>query len=93
MELEYDEAKRLEVLDERQLDFRDARVVFAGFHLTRADDRENYGEKRFITLGECNNIVVKVVWTKRNDKRRIITMWKARHGEREGYYRHRDASG
>lgn len=89
MRITYDEKKRLEVLDSRGLDFEHAAEVFDQFHLTRRDDR-NYNEDRFQTVGEMNGQVVLVVWALRNDDRRIITMWKLNHAERQRYYRYRD---
>jgi uncharacterized DUF497 family protein len=47
----FDQAKRDKTLKARGLDFRRAREVFATTHLTRADDRHEYGEPRFITAG------------------------------------------
>ena len=92
MRVTFDENKRLEVLNSRGLDFKDAAELFDKFHLTRQDDRE-YEEDRFVTVGEMKDQVVLVVWTPRDEGRRIITMWKANHGEREKYYRYRDESG
>jgi uncharacterized protein len=92
MRITYDENKRLEVLNSRDLDFEDAAEIFDKFHLTKRDDRD-YNEDRFLTVGEMKGRVVLVVWTLRDEDRRIITMWKANHGERERYYRRRDESG
>lgn len=92
MRIEFDEKKRREVLAERGLDLSEAADVFDKFHLTRRDDRD-YTEERFQTVGELNGQVVLVVWTLRDESRRIITMWKLDHGESERYYRRRDESG
>lgn len=92
MRITYDENKRLEVLNARGLDFKGAAEVFDKYHLTRRDDRD-YNEDRFVTVGEMKDQVILVVWTLRDESRRIITMWKANHGERERYYRYRDESG
>ena len=89
MQITYDENKRLEVLAKRNLDFRDAIAAFESFHLTRRDDRD-YEEDRFISLGEVKGEVVLIVWTMRDDSRRIITMWKASYEEREKFYHQRD---
>ncbi|MGC6329889.1 BrnT family toxin [Rhizorhabdus sp. FW153] len=92
MRISYDEEKRLKVLNDRQIDFDDAAELFKAFHLTRRDDRP-YDEERYISIGEIRGQVILVVWTPREDSRRIITMWKADHGEREKFYRRRDRSG
>jgi uncharacterized protein (DUF4415 family) len=47
-------AKREKIVAERALDFRRAAEVFAGIHLTRADERRIYGEQRFIRPGGLN---------------------------------------
>ena len=92
MRITYDEKKRLDVLADRGLDFNDAAALFDGYHLTRRDSRD-YDEDRFQTIGEMNGQVILVVWTPREESRRIITMWKLDHGESEGFYRRRDESG
>ena len=50
-------------------------------------------EHRFQTVGEMNGQVVLVVWTVRDEDRRIITMWKLSHEERERYFRYLDKRG
>jgi uncharacterized protein len=47
----WDETKRPATLAERDLDFADAVLIFAGAHFTRRDDRQDYREPRFITAG------------------------------------------
>jgi uncharacterized DUF497 family protein len=69
-----DPAKRLETLQERGLDMRRAGEVFAGLHLTRADDRFDYGERRYVTTGWLDSRLVVFVWTPRGPARRIISM-------------------
>jgi len=43
------------------LDFADAALVFNGNIITFVDDRSDYGEKRYVTLGELEHRVVVVV--------------------------------
>jgi len=57
----FDRAKRAKTLAERGLDFRRAKVVFEGIHLTRVDDRRDYGEQRFITAGWLDERIVVLV--------------------------------
>ena len=73
----WDEAKRRVTLAERGLDFADARLAFASRHFTRAADRREHGEDRFITAGFLRERFVVVAWTQRYGGRRIISM---RHG-------------
>ena len=93
MRITFDETKRQKTLAERGLDFADAAKVFAGFHLTRSDDRFAYGEDRLITVGLLDGAVVILVWTERPDGRRIISMRKADRDERRGYEERADRSG
>jgi uncharacterized DUF497 family protein len=48
--------------------------VFAGLHFTRLDDRRDYGESRFVTVGWLDARLVAFVWTPRGHARRIISM-------------------
>lgn len=74
MRITCDPAKRLWTLQERSLDMLRAREVFAGPHFTRADDRQDYGEPRFITAGWLDSRLVVFAWTPRGTARRIISM-------------------
>ena len=74
MRITCDPAKREWTLQERGLDMRRAKEVFAGPHLTRADDRQDYGEPRFITAGWLDSRLVVFAWTPRGGARRIISM-------------------
>jgi uncharacterized protein len=47
----FDPAKRALTLDKRGLDFALAGLVFSNRHMTRADNRQDYGEERFISIG------------------------------------------
>ena len=85
MKLTYDPEKRAQILAERGLDSEDAVHVFAGTTLTIEDDRFDYGEKRFQSLGELHGRIVMVVWTPRGTGRHVITMWKANDREKERY--------
>jgi uncharacterized DUF497 family protein len=50
MRITCDPAKRQRTLEERGLDMRRAKQIFAGYHFTRVDDRFDYGEPRFTTV-------------------------------------------
>ena len=49
----FDTAKRDKTLAECGVDFAEAGTVFMGHHFTVEDDRQDYGESRFITVGFC----------------------------------------
>ncbi len=74
MRITCDRAKREWTLRVRGLDMLRADEIFAGLHLTRDDDRFDYGEPRFITVGWLDARLVAFVWTPRGRARRIISM-------------------
>ena len=74
MRITCDPAKRAWTLHERSLDMLRANEVFAGPHFTRIDDRQDYGEPRFITAGWLDSRLVIFAWTPRGAARRIISM-------------------
>lgn len=90
MKITYNDEKRRITLEKRGLDFEDAARIFAGVHYTREDDRFDYGETREISTGLLGEDVVIVVWTERDDSRRIISMRKADKDERGEYYEQLD---
>ena len=49
------------------------------------DDRQVYGEDRFITIGLLDERMVILIWTLRNDRHRIISMRKANEREQALY--------
>ena len=73
------------IIAKHGLDFRDAEKVFQGITLTAEDNRQDYGEKRFISLGLLDDMVVVVVYTERSEKIRLISMRKANQKERKAY--------
>ncbi len=84
MQIEFDEAKRAATLRARGLDMARAGEVFSGPTLTAEDDRRDYGEDRFITVGFLDVSMV-VVWTPRKVGARIISMRKANDREQRLY--------
>ncbi len=92
MRTTFDPRKRADTLANRGLDFDGARHVFAGAHLTIEDDRRDYGEVRWQSVGRLNNNLVMVVWTQRGDARHIISMRKCNERERKRYLDRLDRS-
>ena len=88
MIIEFGTVKREKTLLERGLDFADADKVFAGLHFIARDDRVDYGEERFITVRFFADRIVVMVWTPRNDARRIISMRYANDREIGSYKKH-----
>jgi hypothetical protein len=85
MRIEFDAAKRDQTLRQRGLDMARADEIFAGATLTVADDRRDYGEDRFITIGFLDARMIVAVWTGRRGARRIISLRKANDREQALY--------
>ena len=85
VKISYDQAKRALTLAERGLDFDDAIKVYDGRELTVLDDRVDYGEQRFQTIGRLNGRLVMVVWTLREETRHVISMRKCNGREQAKY--------
>ena len=81
MDIEFDPAKREQILLHRGLAMSDCARVFERRCLTFPDLRENYGEERFITIGHFHGRMVVLSWTVRGNVRRIISMRKANERE------------
>ena len=85
MTIEFDPAKRQLTLEHRGLDMAQADEIFDHTTLTIADDRKDYGEPRFITIGRLTGRMVVLVWTPRDAGRRIISLRKANDREQSLY--------
>ncbi|NVI83099.1 BrnT family toxin [Janthinobacterium sp. BJB401] len=85
MRITFDAAKREKTLRERGLDFARAHEVFDGLTITLPDQRQDYGEPRFITAGWLDERLIVLVWTPRGLARRIISMRKANEREIDKY--------
>ncbi|GMU74898.1 MAG: hypothetical protein AMXMBFR45_03890 [Gammaproteobacteria bacterium] len=82
----WDEAKRRENLRKHKIDFADVEMIFRGLTFTVEDDREAYGEQRFLTLGLLEDQVVSVTHTDRGEEIRIISIRKATKHEARFYF-------
>ncbi len=87
MKFEWDEAKRQANIDKHGVDFADLEVLFDGETVTVPDDRFDYGEDRFITLGLLNSIVLMVVHIETDTVIRFISARKAMKNEEKSYFR------
>ena len=83
---EWDERKRRGNLRKHGLDFADCAAVFSGVTLTSVDDRYDYGEVRFVTLGLLNWRVVHIVHTETEEFLRIISFRRANKSEQAEYF-------
>lgn len=80
---EWDEEKSARCLQERGFDFGFAAKVFDGGVIEWEDQRAEYGEQRFITIGEADGRFLAVVWTPRGTARRVISARPASLRERQ----------
>lgn len=88
MSYSWDEAKRQSNLQKHHLDFRDAQIVFAGLTLTFEDDRFEYSEQRFITIGLLSGEFVIIAHVEESeDTTRIISMRKATKHEETIFFK------
>jgi len=87
MKFEWDEKKRQSNIKKHGIDFEDAGIVFKGITLTFQDNRLDYGEQRYITMGLLGEIVIVIAHTKINDRIRIISMRIATKNEQKLFYK------
>ncbi len=86
MRFEWDEAKNEANIRNHKIDFADVSPVFDGPMLLELDERESYGEDRWIGIGLLSDIPVVVVFTERQgDTIRIISARKADRHERRKF--------
>ena len=84
---EWDEAKRLTNISKHGLDFEGIEEVFEGRTVTTFDDRYDYGENRFFTLGLFKDRIVAIAHTETENLIRLISVRKADANEEEIYYK------
>ena len=89
MGFEWDPAKDAANRQKHGVGFREASEVFRGFVLTAEDTRHEYGERRFIALGEYDGEVIRLIFTERDGNIRIISAWKANRNDRKAYQKAR----
>ena len=82
-DFEWHEPKRLINLEKHGIDFNDAITIWAGPVATRHSSHAS--EDRFISVGVMNGRIVAVVWTKRDQRRRLISARRARDHEQHCY--------
>ena len=87
MLFEWNEHKNKLNFQKHGISFEEASEIFKGAVFTLEDSRKDYGEKRDVSIGAVENvIIVVVVHTKRKDKVRIISARLANKTERKLYY-------
>ncbi|NJO37162.1 MAG: BrnT family toxin [Rhizobiales bacterium] len=86
-EFEWDDEKAAHNAEKHGVTFEEARPVFRDpFAIELLDDREDYGEDRFILIGMSATGVLVVVYVDRQERNRIISARKAEPNERRFYH-------
>ncbi len=88
VDFEWDDDKDRENVRKHELSFADAWQIFDAPMLIEIDNREDYGEKRFVGIGFLRNFIVVIVFTEpRENAIRVISLRKALKYEREKFER------
>lgn len=82
---EWDDEKSEKCKAERGFDFSIVLEFDFETAMTLADDRRDYGEPRYRSLGEIDDKLFSVTWTPREGQIRIISVRRARSKERKQY--------
>lgn len=87
VDFEWDADKATKVLDAHKVAFTEACTVFFDLNeVTMSDNRFDYPEQRYITIGVSNKARLLVVaWVQRNDRIRLITAIKATRKHEQRY--------
>ena len=87
MRFAWSEAKLALNIQQHGLDFVDAQRVFGGPTFTYEDDRFDYSERRFVSLGILDGMVVSIVHTESPRLIRVISFRKATKHEQAIFFK------
>jgi uncharacterized protein len=87
MRFTWSDAKRKLNIEQHGLDLVDAPRVFEGPTFSYEDDRFDYSEQRFVTLGILDEFVVSIVHTETSRVIRIISLRKATKHEQAIFFK------
>lgn len=88
---EWDPDESAQCYEKRGFDFEYAARIFQNDFIQEEDERQDWGEQRFVSVGEVEGRVLTVVWTRRKNNRRIISARPASRDERENFHDYRQA--
>ncbi|NNJ84704.1 MAG: BrnT family toxin [Gammaproteobacteria bacterium] len=86
MRFTWHEPKRRTNLKKHGVDFADVPHVFTGPTFTFEDNREDYGEQRWITIGRLGIKAIVIVHTETEDEIRVISMREADNDEQTLFF-------
>jgi len=85
---EWDSAKAAQNWRRHGVTFQQAvKALRDPFAVEKIDDLENYGEERINALGMCDGVILRVTYTERGERTRIISARRATRREQDDYYR------
>jgi uncharacterized DUF497 family protein len=87
MRFEWDEEKRLANWRKHGIDFADVESVFADEVYTIVDDRFDYNEIRYLSLGLLFGEIIAISHTETDEIIRFISARKAEKHEQETYFK------
>ena len=86
MTFEWDEAKSQANVRKHGIDFETAKRIFDGPVVTGIDQRKDYGEDRYITIGRVTRSLIVVAHTHREGRVRLISARPASRKEKQAYH-------
>lgn len=86
MMFEWDENKRLSNIEKHYLDFYDTEVLFSAPFM-EVETKTVKGESRWLATGMIDDLTVTVVFTRRGEAIRVISLRRARRGESTHYHK------
>lgn len=86
MLFEWDEDKDQANIQKHGVGFETAKLIFDDSVLTWQDNRRNYGEDRYISIGRVRTVLIVVVHTNRAGRIRLISARPASRKERQAYH-------
>ncbi len=83
---EWDEAKNKANIGKHGISFQTAKRIFEGAVLRMLDGRREYGEVRYLSIGEVEKALIVVAYTLREGRMRLISARPASRKERQAYH-------
>jgi uncharacterized protein len=83
--IEFDPDKDARNIRRRGVSLAEAATLLQGFVVDRVDDRRDYGETRFVAIGEIEGVEFACVYTLRGEAIRPISLRRASRKERHVY--------
>ena len=87
LRFEWNKSKAKDNDAKHRVSFELAKIVFKDpFAVEFLDDRQDYGEERFVIIGRVDGQILCVAYTERKDVIRIISARRATKHEQETYF-------